>query len=192
MKDVDKSIREGLVGGHMTKSLRTDAASSGAMRWADASWRLREQSIKISGVEISVVEGREMPKMDGGLFGLCDPYIKVRCRDEEKQTKHVQRTLSPTWNETFYFQIEDEDEDVLIVECWDYDLLTEHDFIGSVEIKPKDLGDRTSQWYILTHPEEPEFKAEVFLKLLTMRGDVLQKLSVWDKGLPEGMNKVIC
>jgi ankyrin repeat protein/tetratricopeptide (TPR) repeat protein len=121
---------------------------------------------EVKGMQVTVVGGRGMPKMDSGPFGKCDPYLKLRCGSTEHKTKVVKKTLSPTWNENFNFAVESEDSDVLIVECYDYDMVGSHDFIGSVEIKPKELNAKTSEWYKLVHPDNPEFHAEVFLTLI--------------------------
>jgi hypothetical protein len=39
------------------------------------------------GLTVLVVGGRGMPKMDSGLFGKCDPYLKMTIGDDTKQTK---------------------------------------------------------------------------------------------------------
>jgi len=120
---------------------------------------------EIRGLQVVVVGGRGMPKMDSGPFGKCDPYLKLRCGKTEHKTKVIKRTLAPTWNETFNITVESE-ENLIIVECYDYDMVGAHDFIGGVEINPKDLNAKTSEWYKLAHPENPEFHAEVFLTLI--------------------------
>ena len=121
---------------------------------------------EVKGMQVTVVGGRGMPKMDSGPFGKCDPYLKLRCGSTEHKTQVIKRTLAPTWNENFTFTVESEDSDILIVECYDYDMVGAHDFIGSVEIKPKELNAKTSEWYKLVHPDNPEFNAEVFLTLI--------------------------
>lgn len=121
---------------------------------------------EVRGVQVVVVGGRGMPKMDSGPFGKCDPYLKLRCGENEQKTQVIKRTLAPTWNETFNFTVESEETDLLVVECYDYDMVGAHDFIGSVEIKPKSLNSKVSEWYKMTHPENPEFHAEVFLTLI--------------------------
>ena len=104
--------------------------------------------------------------MDSGPFGKCDPYLKLRIHETEYKTQVIKRTLAPTWNETFNFSVESEDADTLVVECYDYDMIGTHDFIGGVQISPKKLNSKTSEWYKLEHPENPEFHAEVFLTLI--------------------------
>jgi Ca2+-dependent lipid-binding protein len=53
----------------------------------------------------------------------------------------------------------------LRVECYDYDLIGENDFIGAVSINPREITGKRSDWFKLVHPDEPSFNAEVFLTL---------------------------
>ena len=41
----------------------------------------------VKGLTVLVVGGRGMPKMDSGLFGKCDPYLKMTLGEDAKQTK---------------------------------------------------------------------------------------------------------
>ena len=123
----------------------------------------------VKAMQVLAVGGRGMPKMDSGPFGKCDPYLKLRMGSEDSKQEHktqvVKRTLAPTFNETFHFDVPDENSP-LIVECYDYDMVGQHDFIGAVEILPKDLHAKVSEWYRLVHPDNPEFQAEIFLTII--------------------------
>ena len=61
----------------------------------------------------------------------------------------------------------DKNRDMLLVECYDYDMVGTHGFIGGAQISTKTLNltSGTSKWYKLSHPEKPESRAEVFLSL---------------------------
>ncbi|XP_043224878.1 protein unc-13 homolog 4B-like isoform X4 [Amphibalanus amphitrite] len=55
--------------------------------------------------------------------GLSDPYCMLFINNEERRETHVcQRTLNPTWNETFKLALENPSTDILKVEVWDYDM----------------------------------------------------------------------
>lgn len=139
--------------------------------------RTQSNHREVKGVQVVVVGGRGMPKMDSGPFGKCDPYLKLRCGEVEQKTQVIKRTLAPTWNETFNFSVDSEENDLVIIECYDYDMIGAHDFIGSVEIKPGSLSAKTSEWYKLTHPENPEFHAEVFLTLIPVHESMEEAVS---------------
>ena len=124
-----------------------------------------EEQREAKELQVEVVAGRAMPKMDPGPFGKCDPYIKLLCGSIEHKTQVEKRTFDPTWHEVFRVAIGTEDTRVLTVECYDYDMLDENDFIGSVEIRTQDIHDKCAGWYTLVHRDCPQFQAQVFLSL---------------------------
>ncbi len=75
---------------------RTSSSGTGTRRKSHVN-RIQNQA-EMQGIHVIVVGGRGMPKMDTGLFGKCDPYLKLECAGTEKQTKVVKRSLAPTWN----------------------------------------------------------------------------------------------
>ena len=126
---------------------------------------------EVRGVQVVVVGGRGMPRMDAGFFsrGSCDPYLKIACGDTQQETKVCKRTLTPSWNETLTFDSLPPRTSHVLVECFDHDLVGKHDFIGSVRIPITDLDlakAAATQWYPLVHSGNAKFRAEVFLAVL--------------------------
>ena len=120
---------------------------------------------EVRSLQVLVTGGRGMPKMDSGPFGKCDPYLKLACDGQEFQTKVVKRTFTPTWNESFNFVIQSSLMAELRIECYDYDMIGEHDFVGAVSLPVREVAARRSEWFKLVHPDNPSFNAEVFLTL---------------------------
>jgi hypothetical protein len=56
-------------------------------------------------LQVTVVSGAHMPKMD--TFGLCDPLVIVIVDAIKQETKHLRKTLSPVFNESFLFPVAD-------------------------------------------------------------------------------------
>ena len=133
---------------------------------------------EVRGLRVLVTGGRGMPKMDSGPFGKCDPYLKLACEGQEFKTKVVKRTFTPTWNESFAFTIKNSLLAELRIECFDYDMIGEHDFVGALTLQIRELAVRRAEWFKLVHPENPSFNAEVFLTIEPRFDDV-------DPGLPE-------
>ena len=185
-KDADPDYRQGLLGSHMRRAAPTAAAQS-ASQGADASWRIRDNvHTPVKGLVVVAVEGRNFPKMDFGPFGLCDPYLILKVSGQVNKSGIIKHTLTPVWNETFYFDVANEDTEILVVECYDWDMTSKDDFIGSVEILPKDFHQETSRWYSLQNSSRPDDNTEVLLRITPHRENILDALTVWDRGMPEG------
>lgn len=70
---------------------------------------------------------------DGDWFGRQDPYCKIRCGGQQMRTRTaVDGGRNPVWNETFSFNIIN--ENALQVEVYDEDTLSRDDFLGSCSI----------------------------------------------------------
>ena len=130
----------------------------------------------MKGVEIVVVGGRKMPKMDSGVLARllrakCDPYLVLSLGGAQKKTSKVcKRTLAPTWNETFAFEFAGERCREVLVECFDHDVVGAHDFIGSTKIVLNEdnlvSSSPQSEWFKLINPDNKSLSAEVFLTVL--------------------------
>ena len=96
-------------------------------------------------IQLRVLEGKDL--MDTDLIGKSDPYCVILCgpvsvvafwRVKKKiqnkfETKRVANDLNPKWNEKFEFDWHG--EELLQIECWDFNKITHDDFLGSVEIR---------------------------------------------------------
>ena len=50
---------------------------------------------------VEVVEGRQLPKMD--RFSKSDPFCRLRCGTQLRETRVIKNNLNPKWGERFVF-----------------------------------------------------------------------------------------
>jgi len=133
-------------------------------------------------VAIYVLEGKNLIACDKG--GTSDPYVKLAIGHNVKaQTKRIDKTLNPKWNETVYLKVQDASKQTLEVTVWDHDTFRKDDFMGQVNIQlyeAAQLGD-SKKWYPL-QPRKPEehITGEVFLRILITAAAPSGNLSVED------------
>ena len=97
-------------------------------------------------IQLRVIQGTDL--MDTDLIGKSDPYCIVLCgpvspfvlisgheafAQNKFETKRVPNDLNPKWSEKFDFDWHG--EELLQIECWDFNKFTHDDFLGSVEIR---------------------------------------------------------
>lgn len=86
---------------------------------------------------ITILEAENLPAMDIG--GSSDPYVKIYLLPDKKKfvkTRVHKKTLNPTFNETFNFDISYADLMGLTIQfmVYDYDRFSKHDLIGQIAI----------------------------------------------------------
>ena len=102
----------------------------------------REKGITIKVLEITLESAENLPRLD--LFGRCDPFCALFFCGEKRLTSVEKNTLTPSWGETFAFDVTDKCSE-LIVEIFDQelslnsDLLLNSDFIGRYKMPANDL-----------------------------------------------------
>jgi len=95
-------------------------------------------------IQLRVLEGKDL--MDTDLIGKSDPYCVILCGPvsdkvfdgleiikNKFETKRVPNDLNPKWSEKFEFDWHG--EELVQIECWDFNKITHDDFLGSVEIR---------------------------------------------------------
>lgn len=76
---------------------------------------------------------RHLPKMD--VLGTCDPYVVLSFGNQKYQTSTKYNTYNPDYEEEFLFNVDDTNAtEILTIDLIDWDRLTEHDYIGSVQL----------------------------------------------------------
>jgi len=82
--------------------------------------------------------------------GKSDPFARVNCEGVVYDTRHINNTLEPVWNEKFRFVVNNREQSALNVEVLDHDLAV-NDSIGAVRIPINALkpGQKQEIWSFL-------------------------------------------
>ncbi|ORC84809.1 c2 domain protein [Trypanosoma theileri] len=101
---------------------------------------------------------------DSQVISLPDPYCRVRLGDKSYKTKVIDNTLNPVWNETFRFQVADENTVQVCIELWNKNVIVD-DIMGSYNLSLSNLtrGVVQDAWYMLAHSKT---NAELHLRVL--------------------------
>ena len=86
-------------------------------------------------LHITVASAKDLAVKDKS--GASDPYVVLRVADIEHKTPVAPKTLAPTWNDHFAFDLTgvDVDFEELLVEMWDKDKVGTDDFMGCVRMR---------------------------------------------------------
>lgn len=82
-------------------------------------------------VDIFIKSGNNLPALD--FNGKSDPFVKITVGNTTQSTKVIYKTLSPTWNENFKFNVTPNDR-FINIKAYDWDLLTTNDYMGEITI----------------------------------------------------------
>ncbi|XP_060785162.1 extended synaptotagmin-3 [Neoarius graeffei] len=117
-------------------------------------------------VRVHVLEAQELKAMDMAVMGLVkgksDPYAVLMVGNQRFQTKTIQKTLNPKWNEVYEFVVHEAPGQDLEVELYDEDT-DKDDFMGRFNL---DFGEVRKEhvideWFSLQEID----KGKVHLKL---------------------------
>ncbi|XP_059078950.1 synaptotagmin 1-like isoform X2 [Tigriopus californicus] len=100
---------------------------------------------------VSIIKAEDLAAMDIG--GTSDPYVKIYLlpdRKRKQETRVHRKTLNPTFNETFKFEISYGDVmgKTLVFAVYDFDRFSKHDAIGEVRLPvcQLDLASTADKW----------------------------------------------
>eukprot|EP01111_Echinosteliopsis_oligospora_P012151 TRINITY_DN4132_c0_g1_i1.p1 TRINITY_DN4132_c0_g1~~TRINITY_DN4132_c0_g1_i1.p1 ORF type:complete len:559 (+),score=113.13 TRINITY_DN4132_c0_g1_i1:53-1729(+) len=91
---------------------------------------------------VEIIGADDLPAMD--LNGKADPYFVLNYGGEMMMTSAIKKeTRAPRWNEkTRIIMMSDDSDFTMNVKVWDWDKLTQDDYIGEVDIPLKALAGR--------------------------------------------------
>jgi len=122
-------------------------------------------ALRPGSLTLTVVRARGLMSADSN--GLSDPYMQITIGDavkEAKKTKVLKRTLNPEWNEAFTFELSRaQRQDYMTLECFDWDMLSKNDSLGSVDL-PLDalvFNQERVEWHKLEQEGETDHHGEV-------------------------------
>lgn len=100
-------------------------------------------------LHIKVIEAKDVPKMD--VVGYSDPYVKFTYDKGPGtyQTRYIEQTLTPVWNEEFHIAILDKKEGLIKAFLYDFDKVSNDDLISTKDfpINSFQIGKVVDNWY---------------------------------------------
>ncbi|RPA89242.1 hypothetical protein L873DRAFT_1832040 [Choiromyces venosus 120613-1] len=87
-------------------------------------------------LKATVVQGRNLAPKDKN--GFSDPYLVLSLGDYRFQTEAIQKTLDPTWNDTFEMPLSGVSTSTVECVCWDKDIIGK-DYMGEFEVSLEDI-----------------------------------------------------
>jgi len=90
-------------------------------------WKLNNGELKIT-----VNNAKDLPAMDKS--GTSDPFVTVEIAKKTFKTKHINKTLNPTFDETFMAPIKDPLHEKILVKVYDHNVLGNSSKIGEFTV----------------------------------------------------------
>ena len=121
--------------------------------------------IPAGALRIIIVEGRDLVARDRhfGGSGKSDPYAIVSCGERKVSFKHryVSESLNPKWNYEVTFAIENPEGHKISIDIYDFNKMTNDDFLGRVEFSVEDTikSKNFNKWLKLGKVESGEVHA---------------------------------
>jgi len=87
---------------------------------------------KLTKIVIKAKQGKDLAAKDSN--GKSDPYLIILYGTQQFKTKCIKKTLNPVWTDQTFVIAADASTPQILVECWDYDVVGTHDFMGEFYI----------------------------------------------------------
>jgi len=84
-------------------------------------------------------QGKDLAPKDSN--GKSDPYLVILYGDQRFKSKCIKKTLNPVWTDQHFIIEGDPSVTQILVECWDYDKVGKHDFMGEFYIDVSEIPD---------------------------------------------------
>jgi len=94
---------------------------------------------KLTKIVLKALNGKELAPKDSN--GKSDPYLIILYGNQQFKTKCIKKTLNPVWTDQTFVIAADPNINEILVECWDYDKIGSHDFMGEFFIQVNTLPD---------------------------------------------------
>jgi len=98
---------------------------------------------KLTKVVIKALQGKDLAPKDSN--GKSDPYLIILYGTQQFKTKCIKKTLNPVWTDQTFVIAADPNVAQILVECWDYDVVGTHDFMGEFYVPLTSIPDDGSQ-----------------------------------------------
>jgi len=84
---------------------------------------LKRWNYKNGTLQVEIVKAENVDKKD--LSSESDPYVELRLGDKTQKTKWYEDEKNPTWNEIFQFAVKDATRDVLLLQVYDHNTVSD-------------------------------------------------------------------
>ncbi|XP_060223871.1 ras GTPase-activating protein 4B isoform X5 [Meriones unguiculatus] len=128
-----------------------------------------------SRLRCSVLEARDLAPKDRN--GASDPFVRVHYNGRTQETSVVKKSCYPRWHETFEFELEEGAVGALLVEAWDWDLVSRNDFLGKVVVNVQRLcsAQQEEGWFQLQPDQSKSQRGQGNL------GSLQLEVRLWDE-----------
>lgn len=94
---------------------------------------------KLTKIVIKALQGKDLAPKDAN--GKSDPYLIISYGTQQFKTKCIKKTLNPVWTDQTFVIAADPNTPQILVECWDYDKIGTHDFMGEFYVNVSSIPD---------------------------------------------------
>jgi len=151
------------------KTLQAKKRLKGAMQAVLAQQKMRRllalrpppPKSKLTKIVIKALQGKDLAPKDAN--GKSDPYLIISYGTQQFKTKCIKKTLNPVWAEQTFVIAADHNVPQILVECWDYDKIGTHDFMGEFNIHVSQIpddGSKIQKHFTLELCSNPKNKAK--------------------------------